>query len=74
MQGLVLSWTTRSIVRRLSGVLLLLLAARSADALTVILTWDAPGDPTVVGYILSYGTASGEYTSHVDVGNAVTAQ
>ena len=31
--------------------------------------WDAATDGAVVGYRLYYGTTSGVYTAHVDVGN-----
>jgi len=58
----------------LSGLLLLLLAILSllvpaAHAAQVTVAWDANTDPAVTGYRVHYGTAPGNYTSHVDVGN-----
>lgn len=58
----------------LSGTILLLLSPRAVHASTVTVTvmWDSPGDPAVVGYVISYGTASGSYTSEVPVGDVVS--
>ena len=39
----------------------------------VTLAWDPSPDPTVVGYILYEGGASGDYTNATDVGNATSA-
>ena len=39
---------------------------------SVRLAWDASPESNIVGYRLSYGTASGQYTTTIDVGN-VTA-
>src|SRR5262245_34508654 len=49
---------------------LLLFGQTRVDALTLTLAWDPSTDPSVVGYILSYGTASGSYTTQLDAGNA----
>ena len=38
----------------------------------VSLGWNASPDPTVVGYYLYYGTASGVYTDQIDVGTNIT--
>ena len=48
--------------------LLILLPAvvHSAD---VTLAWDANSESDLAGYILYYGTSSGNYTSNIDVGN-----
>src|SRR5262249_1636003 len=51
---------------------LLLFGQARAHALTLTLAWDPSTDPSVVGYILSYGTASGSYTQQLDAGNAST--
>jgi hypothetical protein len=58
-------------VRALVVVWLLMMAA-SAEAATVTLAWDRNTDPSVQGYIVSYGTQSGTYTTAVDVGDQVT--
>ena len=36
------------------------------------LAWDPVADSRLVGYMLNYGTASGSYSSKIDVGNATT--
>jgi len=63
----------RSVVRRTLGFVCLILlslgSARGAAAQeTVSLAWDPSPDPEVTGYMLSWGTRSGHYTSSVDVG------
>lgn len=40
------------------------------DPTTVTLTWNPSVDPTVTGYRLYYGPASGQYTNSIAVGNA----
>lgn len=50
------------------AVLLMLVAVR-ACAGTVTLEWDQVNSPSLAGYMLYYGTAAGNYTSKVDVGN-----
>ena len=61
--------------RLLAGLcaVLFCVAARTADAATIKLQWDANGEPDVTGYIVSYGTQSGVYETRVDVGNTTTA-
>ena len=34
-----------------------LVCARDARALSLTIAWDAPGDPTIIGYAVSYGTS-----------------
>jgi hypothetical protein len=41
----------------------------SAAAASVTLAWDRNSEPDVTGYVLLYGTSSGQYPSSVDVGN-----
>lgn len=57
----------------LSSLVLVLVAILSllttAHAAQVTVAWDANSDPGVIGYRVHYGTVSGSYTSHVDVGN-----
>jgi len=51
----------------LAGILVLLPAiASSAD---VTLAWDANSESDLAGYVLYYGTISGNYTHNIDVGN-----
>ena len=60
-----------SILRMLAAVCgLLALSSAPARAAVLTLTWDPP--PDAAGYVLHYGTASGHYTNHVDVGNKTT--
>jgi hypothetical protein len=56
-------------------VLLVILCLKSASALAanVTLAWDASPDPTVTGYRVFYGGASGSYTNSIQVGNVTTA-
>ena len=46
---------------------LLALPAESATA-----TWDRNPEPDVLGYVLAYGTASGVYTTEINVGNVLS--
>ena len=50
-------------------VLLALVIPTRAEAVNVTLAWDAPVDPTVTGYVGSYGIVSGAYGEEIDVGN-----
>ena len=54
--------------RNLLIALLLLLTSSTAHANSLTLAWDAASDTTTAGYIVWYGTASGVYTSRLDVG------
>lgn len=51
---------------------LVLLANHIQAAQSVTLAWDSSPDPTVVGYNIYSGVASGTYTNRVDAGNATT--
>jgi PKD repeat protein len=57
-----------------SGVLLgfLMLAAVRAFAGGVTLAWDPVINPSLVGYMVHYGPAAGNYPSSIDVGNTST--
>ena len=44
----------------------------SADTLTA--AWDRNSESNIAGYILSYGTQSGNYSTSIDVGNVTTKQ
>jgi len=72
-----LSRKTTFFILILSGLTLLLLVILSllvpaAHAAQVTVAWDANTDPGVTGYKVHYGTAPGNYTSHVDVGNVTS--
>lgn len=63
--------------RRVSLWLVLIVAAlflwpATASAGELDLAWDASPDPSVTGYLISYGTSSGVYTQSVDAGNHTT--
>src|SRR6187397_3695530 len=63
--------------RALAPVLLifaLLVSVVPSEAATVTLQWDPNPEPDVAGYIVSYGTASGQYSAAVDVGNQLWLQ
>jgi hypothetical protein len=48
------------------------LLVQPAEAATVTLVWDPNTESNLAGYLLSYGTASGQYTTTIDVGNVTT--
>src|SRR6516165_5355750 len=48
------------------------LTSFSAFAANLTLAWDPSTDPTVVGYDVYYGGASGVYTNMIDVGTNTT--
>jgi PKD repeat protein len=50
-----------------------LLFIASAFAGQASLAWNANTDPAVAGYMVSYGQASGTYTSKIDAGKQVTS-
>lgn len=53
--------------------LFLLLAPISAESGTITLAWDASSTPELVsGYVVYYGTSSGNYTQTVDAGTALS--
>jgi len=56
----------------LIGAIASFVAAPLIQANTVSLAWEASPDPSVVGYNLSYGTASGDYTQSTDVGSSLS--
>ena len=61
--------------RRTSGLigivfaLLLILSPSLACAVQITLAWDSNVEPDVAGYIVYYGTRSGDYDFDVDVGD-----
>jgi hypothetical protein len=52
--------------------ILVRLLVQSAQAATITLAWDPNTEPDLGGYLLSYGTASGQYTTTIDVGNVTS--
>ena len=48
---------------------LILVPAIAYALADVTLAWDANSEPDVTGYKLHYGTTSGNYTNHINVGN-----
>lgn len=44
------------------------------EATTIRLAWNPSPDPAVVGYMVSMGTESGRYTTHVDAGTQTIEQ
>jgi hypothetical protein len=65
----------RFVPRGFLGKLLVLLAIGLADlrcALAVNLAWDPSPDTNVTGYVIYYGTNSGNYQTQIDVGNKTT--
>ena len=45
----------------------------SVQAATVTLAWDPNSEPDLVGYLVHYGTVSGNYQVYMDVGNNTQA-
>ena len=56
----------------LIAIALIAAASSSAFAQTSTVSWDRNGDGVTAGYMLSYGTQSGSYSTTVDVGNVVS--
>jgi len=54
------------------AALLLAASVVAAQAGTVTVSWDPDPDPDVTGYVISWGTASGQYPNSVDVGAKTT--
>lgn len=50
----------------------LIFLAITAQAATVQVSWNANSEEDLVGYVLYYGTESGNYTESVDVGNVTS--
>ncbi len=64
-------------LRRLAAVcavmLILLTAVSGAQAAQLTLRWNASPETDVAGYVVHYGTRSGQYDQSVDVGKAQRA-
>jgi hypothetical protein len=50
--------------------LVLCVFAEEAHCADVTVAWDANPEPAVRGYVIYYGTSSGNYTRSIDVGNS----
>ena len=62
---------------RVRAIVLLVLLLGSASALhadTVTATWDANSESDIAGYLLAYGTVSGQHPNGIPVGNVTTWQ
>jgi hypothetical protein len=54
------------------AALLLLVGDAASDAATLSAEWNPNSEPDLAGYVLSYGSSSGHYTTTIDVGNRTT--
>ena len=63
-------WRAR--VVSLFAACLLLGTVTTLQAATLTATWNPNPEPDIAGYKLSYGAASGSYTSTIDVGNTTS--
>jgi len=61
----------RQFLRALSIAFLTILAGSTSVAAQTVM-WDANAEPDLAGYIVQYGTQSGNPTSSVDVGNVTS--
>jgi regulation of enolase protein 1 (concanavalin A-like superfamily) len=52
--------------------IVVMLGAAEMQAATLTLSWNHNPEPDIAGYVISYGTSSGIYTTSVDVGNVTT--
>ena len=59
-----------TVARVIAITIVWLLTALPLEAAT--LTWDRNPEPDVTGYVVSYGTQSGQHTTQVNVGNSLT--
>src|SRR5688572_11411339 len=55
-----------------AAFVLVVLVASIAEAASLILQWDPPTDGQTIGYVVLYGTASGDYSISTDVGNVTS--
>jgi len=64
--------TSKASIRAATFTAFLMLATSHASAGETTLEWDASANPDTSGYVINYGTSSGDYTAKVDVGNVTT--
>ncbi len=68
-------WSGIHYSRRLCALvafIVVMLGAAEIQAATVTLSWNPNPEPDIAGYLISYGTSSGNYTTSVDVGDVTT--
>jgi len=58
-----------ALLHSIAVFLVLMLVAARAFAGSATLQWDPVNSPALAGYMLYYGSATGNYTSKIDVGN-----
>lgn len=66
---------TRCVLRASLALMVVFLFARFAAAQNgqnLVLAWNPSPDPTVVGYVVYYGTSSTNFTTRIDVGTNTT--
>ena len=67
-----MSGCVQKLNRAISIACVLIVIAATAEGAAVTLAWDPNAEPGIEGYRLSYGTASGQYTTSIDVGNTTS--
>jgi hypothetical protein len=63
---------TTTIARALAIAACLAWSAPLARAATLTVAWDLEADPSVIGYVVSYGLQPGVYTATIDAGNGAS--
>jgi hypothetical protein len=71
----ILRWPFKStgLMKFLGGLLILAALSPTVHGQSVTLAWNQSTNPTVAGYNIYYGGASGNYTNTLSVGNATNA-
>ena len=59
---------------QLALMLLASVAVEPVAARDLLLSWNRSTDPSVVGYVLYYGTSSQSYNTRLPVGNVISAR
>jgi hypothetical protein len=67
-----IEWLRRPLGVATLGIAMLSMGS-PAIASSVLLQWNANLESDIAGYIVSYGTQSGQYNADIDVGNQTTA-
>ena len=71
----ILRWPFKiaGLMKFLGGLLILAALSPTVHGQSITLAWNQSTDPTVAGYNIYYGGASGNYTNTLSVGNATNA-